>query len=138
MIRSLNESQLDDAGVEWIKVVQDCVDLKILESVLCFILLSDDILKVLNQSFSGAEDLGGQTSLRLIRALLKVLNIKTIHAKVISESLNGILRVSLDSLQVLSLMFIMELLDRFLELDLSGPHRMDLVELLKVEEGLRD
>jgi hypothetical protein len=90
LISSLDESQLNDTGVEGIKVIQDGVNLKILEGVLGFIPLSNDIFKVLNQSFSSAKDLRGQVGLWLIRALLKIMNVKTIHAEVVSKSLNGV------------------------------------------------
>ena len=55
----------------------------------------------------------------------------------ICKSLDTLVRPSLDTLHELSLMFVMEFLDAFLEFYLSGSQGLNLLELLKVEESFR-
>ena len=58
--------------------------------------------------------------------------------QIVSESLHTLLGPSFDALEVLALMLIVELLDAAFELDLRRAQRMDLLELLQVEERLGD
>ena len=71
-------------------------------------------------------------------ACLKESQVQSVSPEMIRKLLNALLWPSLDSLQELPLVLGVELLDALLELDLGRPKRVDLEELLQVEEGLRD
>ena len=54
----------------------------------------------------------------------------------VGEALNALLGPPLDAFEELALVLVVELLNAALELNLRGSQRVDLLELLKVEEGL--
>lgn len=132
LVDSLDQPQLHDSSVEWVQVVQDGVYLDFRE---VHALLLDDLLKVLEESLSGAE--AGE-SLAGVSSSLEEHDVEAIVSQVISEPLHRLLRVSLDAFEVGSLVLVVELLYAPLELNLSCPEGVDLLELLEVEERLRN
>jgi len=56
--------------------------------------------------------------------------------QMVGEALNALLGPPLDAFEELALVLVVELLNAALELNLRGSQRVDLLELLKVEEGL--
>ena len=95
--------------------------------------LTDDLLKVLDEPLSCAE--GGKLPTCLV-ACLEEGEVQAMSSDVVSKSLHTLLWPSLDALQELSLVLVVELLDTPLELDLCGAQRVDLLEFLQVEESL--
>ena len=95
--------------------------------------LTDDLLEVLDEPLSCAE--GGKLPAWLV-ACLKEGEVQAVASDVVSKSLHTLLWPSLDALQELSLVLVVELLDAPLELDLCGAQRVDLLEFLQVEESL--
>ena len=95
--------------------------------------LTDDLLEVLDEPLSCAE--GGKLPACLV-ACLKEGEVQAVASDVVSKSLHTLLWPSLDALQELSLVLVVELLDAPLELDLCGAQRVDLLEFLQVEESL--
>ena len=57
---------------------------------------------------------------------------------IVGELLQSWLGPPLNPLEILALVSIVEIFNRLLELDLRGSQRMDLHELLQVEERLRN
>ena len=94
---------------------------------------TDFFLEVLNEPLSRTED--SELLTRLISRLQEG-EIEAILPDVVSEPLDALFRPSLDALQELSLVLVVELLDAPLELDLCGAQRVDLLEFLQVEESL--
>jgi|TARA_B110000285_G_C14921566_1_gene512840 hypothetical protein len=95
--------------------------------------LADDLLEVLDEPLSCAE--GGKLPACLV-ACLEEGEVQAVASDVVSKSLHTLLWPSLDALQELSLVLVVELLDAPLELDLCGAQRVDLLEFLQVEESL--
>jgi len=95
--------------------------------------LTDDLLEVLDEPLSCAE--GGKLPACLV-ACLEEGEVQAVASDVVSKSLHTLLWPSLDALQELSLVLVVELLDAPLELDLCGAQRVDLLEFLQVEESL--
>jgi hypothetical protein len=95
--------------------------------------LADDLLEVLDEPLSCAE--GGKLPPCLV-ACLEEGEVQAVASNVVSKSLHTLLWPSLDALQELSLVLVVELLDAPLELDLCGAQRVDLLEFLQVEESL--
>jgi hypothetical protein len=127
----LEEPELDHACEEWIQIIQNRVNLELTE---LSALALDDFFEVLDEAFPRAEV---RESLSCAFASLQEDQVKAVASQMVSESLNALLWPSLDALQELALVLVMELLDAALELDLCGSQWMYLLELLKVEEGLR-
>ena len=96
---------------------------------------SDDLLEVLDEPLSRTE--GRELPTRLI-ACLQEGELEAVAPNVVSEPLDALLRPSLDALQELTLVLVVELLDAPLKLDLCGTQWVDLLELLQVEESLGD
>lgn len=95
----------------------------------------DDFHEVLCESLSCTE--GAELPASLITTLQEG-KLQTVAPDVVSEPLHALLWPSLDALEELSLVLVMELLDASLELDLSGAKWVDLLELLQIKESLRD
>jgi len=96
---------------------------------------SYDLLEELDEALSCAED--GE----LLAGVVCHLQEGELEAKapdVVGKSLDALLWPSLDALEELALVLVVELLDALLELDLCGTQRVDLLELLQVEESLGD
>jgi hypothetical protein len=128
----LHERDLDCTCMEGVKVVQDRVDIQIRE-VLSFRV--NDVPEVLSESFSGAE--GGKLLARGASGLQE-WQVQASAADVIGKPLDALLWPSLDALEELPLVLVVEVLDAPLELDLGSAQRVDLLEFLQVEESLRD
>ena len=96
---------------------------------------SYDVLEELNESLSCTED--GELLTHIILHLQEG-DIEAETPNVVSEPLDALLRPSLDALQELTLVLVVELLDAPLKLDLCGTQWVDLLELLQVEESLGD
>ena len=96
---------------------------------------SDDLLEVLDEPLSRTE--GRELPTRLI-ACLQEGELEAVAPNVVSEPLDALLRPSLDALQELTLVLVVELLDAPLKLDLRGAEWVDLPELLQIEESLGD
>jgi hypothetical protein len=90
--------------------------------------LSDyHLVEVLSESFSRAET---GVCFALDISCLKIPSIKTCSSDMAGEPLNAPIWPSFNSFHELSLMLIVELFDALLKFDLSGPQRLDLLELL--------
>ena len=74
--------------------------------------------------------------LSCLLAGLQEHQIKAMAPQMVSEALNALLGPPLDAFEELALVLVVELLNAALELNLRGSQRVDLLELLKVEEGL--
>jgi len=132
LVDSLHEPQLYHPGKERIQIIQDGVNLEIAEVLTPS---THHVLEVLDKALSRAE--GGELLAGLI-ASLQVWEVESVAPDVVGKPLDALLWPSLDALEELALVLVVELLDAPLELDLCGAKWMDLLELLQVEESLGD
>jgi hypothetical protein len=131
----LDELNLNDSSVERIEVSENRFDVHLGEELTSLV---DNIGEVLEESLSSAEATVLLLALSLVSSVDEEGFIETELSNMISESLNALLWPSLDSSHKLSLVFVVEFLDASLEFNLSCSQRMNLIELLEVEEGLGD
>lgn len=132
VVHFLTEPQLNHACVERVQVVQDGVNLKVTEMLT---LSDDDLLEILSESLSCAER-GVRLALNV--ACLQEAGVKTSASNVVGEPLHALVGPSFHAFHKLPLVLVVELLDALLEFDLGRPQRLDLLELLKVEERFGD
>lgn len=96
-----------------------------------------DVKEVLLKPFPCAE-VWSLVAVRLFWLLLQKFHVESMLSNEVCQLLNLLLWPLLDTLQVLPLVPIVEILNRLFKLNLSRAKWMDLHELLQIEEGLRD
>lgn len=111
---ALDESDLHDPGKVGVQFVEHGVDLFGREFR---VLVACDLVKVLNEALSRAE----VAQFRLVELVpLQEGHVKAISADEVGKLLDRCLRPSLDSTQELPRVLLLELINRLLELNLSG------------------
>lgn len=136
---ALDVVDLDDTRVVGVQFVQNQVDFLISKIIKLTVGRSHHFAEILLNPLPRAES-EHQTGCKRVRRVLshtpEVTQVHAMGTHIVRELLERWLGPPLNSLQILPLVPIVEVLDRFLELDLSCPQRMNLHELLQVEEGL--
>ena len=129
-----DEFYLQNASGVRVKLIHDVLDFFVLEfserqrliyvkEVLLYALTSHEVRRL--------ELLG------LPRLLLKEVDVESVLADVVRELLDRSFGPLLDALEVLALVSVVEVLNRLFKFNLSRAKRVNLHELLQVEEGLR-
>ena len=131
-IIGLQESYLDDPCVVWIQLIKYRIDFLIREEP---VLRASHIIEELDETFSCAKIV---KFCWVIGISLQECDVKPIGLDEVRKLLDALLGPSLGTSEELSGVFLLEVIDRLLEFYLSCAKGMNLHELLKVEESLRD
>lgn len=122
----LHKVDLDAAGLVRIQLIQDLVLLLVLEDISMSL---PHLKEVLEEALASREvarlDGGG-----VVLLILQEFSVETELPNVVSKLLDSFFRPSLDTLQEFALVTVVEVFNRFLELDLCRSERVNLHEPL--------